>query len=84
MSLCGFFWQFTVILPASKSVPKRCFKKSNGDTMCANRREVGVRIPDDPICQVCVPARDGHPVHKKRLTKTRRGADLHNNPGGQW
>lgn len=42
---------FTVILPASKAVPKRCFKKSNGDTACANRREVGVRIPDDPICQ---------------------------------
>jgi len=41
---------FTLILPASKSVPKRCFKKANGDVTCANRREVGVRIPDDAIC----------------------------------
>jgi tRNA threonylcarbamoyl adenosine modification protein (Sua5/YciO/YrdC/YwlC family) len=41
---------FTLILPASKSVPKRCFKNAKGDVTCANRREVGVRIPDDPIC----------------------------------
>jgi len=41
---------YTLILPASKSVPKRCFKKLSGATTCRLRREVGVRIPDDPIC----------------------------------
>uniref|UniRef100_A0A6T7YBQ0 Threonylcarbamoyl-AMP synthase n=1 Tax=Pyramimonas obovata TaxID=1411642 RepID=A0A6T7YBQ0_9CHLO len=42
---------FTLILPASKNVPARCFKKKNGDTTCKLRREVGVRMPADPICQ---------------------------------
>jgi len=42
---------YTLVLPASKNVPKRCFKKSNGKASCAMRREVGVRIPDDPVCQ---------------------------------
>lgn len=47
--------QYTLILPASKSVPKRCFKKDSGATTCRLRREVGVRIPDDPICAVNPP-----------------------------
>eukprot|EP00976_Prorocentrum_cordatum_P098953 1191625-Prorocentrum_minimum.AAC.1 len=42
---------FTLIMPASKNVPVRCFKKKNGDTTCKLRREVGVRMPADPICQ---------------------------------
>jgi len=42
---------FTLILPASKNVPARCFKKKNGDKTCKSRREVGVRMPDDLICQ---------------------------------
>jgi len=42
--------QYTFILPASKEFPKQCIKHGSS-TRYAKRRQVGVRIPDDPICQ---------------------------------
>ncbi|KAL6661859.1 hypothetical protein ACP70R_001243 [Stipagrostis hirtigluma subsp. patula] len=41
---------YTFILPASKQFPKQCIKHGSS-TRYAKRRQVGVRIPDDPICQ---------------------------------
>jgi tRNA A37 threonylcarbamoyladenosine synthetase subunit TsaC/SUA5/YrdC len=42
--------QYTFILPASKQFPKQCIKHGRS-TRYAKRKQVGVRIPDDPICQ---------------------------------
>ncbi|XP_062192572.1 uncharacterized protein LOC133896080 isoform X2 [Phragmites australis] len=41
---------YTFILPATKQFPKQCIKHGLS-TRYAKRRQVGVRIPDDPICQ---------------------------------
>ncbi|WVZ92012.1 hypothetical protein U9M48_038111 [Paspalum notatum var. saurae] len=41
---------YTFILPATKEFPKQCIKHGSS-TRYAKRRQVGVRIPDDPICQ---------------------------------
>lgn len=41
---------YTFILPATKQLPKQCIKHGSS-TRYAKRRQVGVRIPDDPICQ---------------------------------
>uniref|UniRef100_A0A0A9ELB2 Threonylcarbamoyl-AMP synthase n=1 Tax=Arundo donax TaxID=35708 RepID=A0A0A9ELB2_ARUDO len=41
---------YTFILPATKQFPKQCIKHGSS-TRYAKRRQVGVRIPDDPICQ---------------------------------
>ncbi|XP_038984348.1 uncharacterized protein YciO-like [Phoenix dactylifera] len=41
---------YTFILPASKQLPKQCIKPGMA-AKYASRRHVGVRIPDDSICQ---------------------------------
>ncbi|TVU04941.1 hypothetical protein EJB05_48085 [Eragrostis curvula] len=41
---------YTFILPATKQFPKQCIKHGRS-TRYAKRKQVGVRIPDDPICQ---------------------------------
>ncbi|KAG2580236.1 uncharacterized protein YciO-like isoform X1 [Panicum virgatum] len=41
---------YTFILPATKQFPKQCIRHGSS-TRYAKRRQVGVRIPDDPICQ---------------------------------
>uniref|UniRef100_A0A8R7V5D6 Threonylcarbamoyl-AMP synthase n=1 Tax=Triticum urartu TaxID=4572 RepID=A0A8R7V5D6_TRIUA len=41
---------YTFILPATKELPKQCIKHGSS-TRYAKRRQVGVRMPDDPICQ---------------------------------
>ncbi|KAM0889987.1 hypothetical protein ACQ4PT_027345 [Festuca glaucescens] len=41
---------YTCILPATKELPKQCIKHGSS-TRYAKRRQVGVRMPDDPICQ---------------------------------
>ncbi|XP_078441375.1 DHBP synthase RibB-like alpha/beta domain-containing protein [Wolffia australiana] len=41
---------YTFILPASKQLPKQCIKHGKA-TMCSWRKHVGVRMPDDAICQ---------------------------------
>eukprot|EP00249_Psilotum_nudum_P010042 c22300_g1_i1 orf=571-1152(+) len=42
---------YTFILPASKEMPKQCTNFSGSAASCAPRKSVGVRMPDDPICQ---------------------------------
>ena len=42
--------QYTFILPASKQLPKQCITHGK-TTMCSWRKHVGVRMPDDAICQ---------------------------------
>ncbi|KAG2660395.1 hypothetical protein PVAP13_1KG432800 [Panicum virgatum] len=41
---------YTFILPATKQFPKQCIRHGSS-TRYAKRRQVGVRIPDDPIRQ---------------------------------
>ncbi|XP_020088633.1 uncharacterized protein LOC109710462 [Ananas comosus] len=41
---------YTFILPASKQLPKQCIR-NGATTKYAQRKHVGVRIPDDVICQ---------------------------------
>lgn len=43
-------WQYTFILPASKALPKQCIRHGSTTTF-TTRKNVGVRIPDDSICQ---------------------------------
>lgn len=44
---------YTFILPASKKLPKQCIRYGSNDTAAkyAWRNQVGVRMPDDAICQ---------------------------------
>ena len=42
--------QYTLILCASKKMPKQCLDYLTGQSRA--RRTVGVRMPGDPICQV--------------------------------
>lgn len=44
---------YTFILPASKQLPKQCVRYGSNETTAkyAWRKHVGVRIPDDAICQ---------------------------------
>lgn len=42
--------QYTFILPATKELPKQCIRHGSS-TRYAKRRQVGVRLPDDPICE---------------------------------
>ncbi|EEC83936.1 hypothetical protein EE612_045544 [Oryza sativa] len=41
---------YTFILPATKELPKQCIRHGSS-TRYAKRRQVGVRLPDDPICE---------------------------------
>jgi tRNA A37 threonylcarbamoyladenosine synthetase subunit TsaC/SUA5/YrdC len=47
--------QYTFILPASKSLPSQMVDWVKGKTK--QRKSVGVRMPDNVICQVCGPMR---------------------------
>lgn len=42
---------YTFILPASKELPKQCSRYGTTTAKYASRKEVGVRMPDDIICQ---------------------------------
>lgn len=44
-------WQYTFILNASKELPKHCVRYGTTTAKYATRKNVGVRIPDDAICQ---------------------------------
>lgn len=46
----GCWMQYTLILCASKRMPKQCLDYLTGHSR--SRRTVGVRMPGDPICQV--------------------------------
>uniref|UniRef100_J3MUQ0 Threonylcarbamoyl-AMP synthase n=2 Tax=Oryza brachyantha TaxID=4533 RepID=J3MUQ0_ORYBR len=41
---------YTFILPATKELPKQCIRHGSS-TRYAKRRQVGVRLPDDTICE---------------------------------
>ncbi|WOL17957.1 hypothetical protein Cni_G26750 [Canna indica] len=41
---------YTFVLPATKELPKQCIK-SGRTAKYESRKHVGVRMPDDPICQ---------------------------------
>lgn len=53
--------QYTLILHASKRLPKQCVDYLTGKAK--QRRTVGVRLPGDPICQV------RRPLQPKYLTR---------------
>ncbi|KAF5740453.1 yrdC domain-containing protein mitochondrial isoform X1 [Tripterygium wilfordii] len=42
---------YTFILTASKELPKQCVRYGSTTAKYTSRKNVGVRIPDDPICQ---------------------------------
>ncbi|KAL5724824.1 hypothetical protein ACHQM5_008036 [Ranunculus cassubicifolius] len=42
---------YTFILPASKELPKQCSRYGTTTAKYASRKEVGVRMPNDAICQ---------------------------------
>jgi tRNA threonylcarbamoyl adenosine modification protein (Sua5/YciO/YrdC/YwlC family) len=42
---------YTFILTASKALPKQCTKYGTSNPKFASRKSVGVRVPDDPVCQ---------------------------------
>lgn len=43
--------QYTFILIASKELPKQCIRFGTTAAKFASRKNVGVRMPDDAICQ---------------------------------
>lgn len=48
---------YTFILTASKELPKQCTRYGSA-TRYAHRKNVGIRIPDDPICQAILEKMD--------------------------
>ncbi|GKU93254.1 hypothetical protein SLEP1_g6861 [Rubroshorea leprosula] len=58
-SFSKFVWkQYTFILTASKALPKQCIRYGTTTAKYASRKNVGVRIPDDPICQAILEKMD--------------------------
>ncbi|KAF8399957.1 hypothetical protein HHK36_015829 [Tetracentron sinense] len=49
---------YTFILPASKELPKQCTRYGTTTAKFASRKNVGVRMPDDAICQVILEKMD--------------------------
>lgn len=43
--------QYTFILGASKELPRQCTQYGATASKYVARKNVGVRIPDDPVCQ---------------------------------
>lgn len=60
--------QYTFILPASKQLPKQCIKAGMA-AKYASRKHIGVRIPDDSICQAILQNLDA-PLVCTRLVET--------------
>lgn len=50
--------QYTFILTASKELPKQCTRYGTAAAKYAHRKSVGVRIPDDAICQAILERMD--------------------------
>ncbi|XP_051117484.1 uncharacterized protein LOC127242126 [Andrographis paniculata] len=42
---------YTFILTASKALPKQCIRYGTTSSKYASRKNVGIRIPDDSVCQ---------------------------------
>lgn len=51
-------WQYTFILIASKELPKQCIRFGTSSAKYASRKNVGVRMPDDAICQTILKEMD--------------------------
>ncbi|KAK6928526.1 Threonylcarbamoyl-AMP synthase-like domain [Dillenia turbinata] len=49
---------YTFILTANKELPRQCTKYGTTAARYASRRNVGVRMPDDPICQAILAKMD--------------------------
>lgn len=50
-------WQYTFILPATKELPKQCIRSGRA-AKYESRKHVGIRMPDDPICQAILRSLD--------------------------
>lgn len=44
-------WQYTFILTAGKELPKQCSRFGTRAAKYASRKSIGVRMPDNAICQ---------------------------------
>eukprot|EP00250_Pteridium_aquilinum_P009422 c18658_g1_i1 orf=147-1097(+) len=62
---------YTFILPASKEMPKQCTNFGGSAESCAPRSSVGVRMPNDVICEAILKELDGPLI----CTSVRRPAD---------
>lgn len=51
LDVMNFFEQYTFILTASKELAKQCVRYGGTYSKNASRKNVGVRMPDDPVCQ---------------------------------
>ncbi|KAJ8750283.1 hypothetical protein K2173_014198 [Erythroxylum novogranatense] len=49
---------YTFILTASKALPKQCIRYGTATAKYASRKNVGVRVPDDAICQAILEKMD--------------------------
>ncbi|KAL8474868.1 hypothetical protein ACS0TY_030602 [Phlomoides rotata] len=49
---------YTFILTASKALPKQCIRYGTTTSKYASRKNVGVRIPDDTVCQAILEKMD--------------------------
>lgn len=58
--------QYTFILTASKELPKQCIRYGTATSKYAARKNVGVRMPDDAICQAILKKMDA-PLISTRL-----------------
>lgn len=47
----NYFKQYTFILTASKELPKHCIRFGTTTAKYASRKNVGIRMPDDAVCQ---------------------------------
>ncbi|KAL7195593.1 hypothetical protein ACSBR1_035759 [Camellia fascicularis] len=50
--------RYTFILTARKELPKQCTRYGTTTSKYAYRKNVGVRIPDDAVCQVILEKMD--------------------------
>lgn len=50
---------YTFVLPASKELPKQCVKSGTSRAKHVSRKCVGVRMPNDAICQAILEKLDG-------------------------
>jgi tRNA A37 threonylcarbamoyladenosine synthetase subunit TsaC/SUA5/YrdC len=71
--------QYTLILPASKQLPKACIRDKRGAAVCKLRRTVGVRLPADPICDAILQG-----LSRPLLCTSVRVQRPDSEPGSQW
>ena len=50
--------QYTFILTASKALPRQCTRYGTTASKYVSRKNVGVRIPDDTVCQAILEKMD--------------------------